>query len=394
MQARARLAKNDPINDAVALRKARDTGDEEQEEKCEANVFVNVYDIVPRINSLIRCFCCTKWGIYHTGVQMHGLEIAFGGHDDKSTGVFCARPRSCQGARFLEQVPVGHSKLDPLELRQMIADISGSWPGNSYEPLHRNCNHFTDSCCQEIVGRKAPDFINKFSRSCIVKAVFYRCLVPLSNCLERYVPFQAPSISYADDEGIAAAENNSDLGIDGARGINQVLVEAATTKKTNANAMFKTGAYEEAREAYLQALDYLARLSHRDDEEEEVVNQAKSVRVALLLNTAACDLKMSRHATVLETCERVLQLDSDNHKALYRRGVALSHLGKLDDAMANLRRVLSVTDSTDIGTVKDIRREIERVKQLMEGVKEQEKSMAKRMLGGTTIGRQDNISGA
>ena len=56
----------------------------------------------------------------------------------------------------------------------------------------------------------------------------------------------------------------------------------------------------------MKALDYLSSLSHRTNEQEEVVNQARSVRVALLLNIAACDLKMSQHSAALENCEKVL----------------------------------------------------------------------------------------
>jgi peptidyl-prolyl isomerase D len=188
---------------------------------------------------------------------------------------------------------------------------------------------------------------------------------------------------------VAGEEDSEQLGIEGARGINQVLVEAATVKKINANGLFKAGAYKEAREAYLKALGYLSQLSHRTEDEDEVVKQAKAVRVALLLNVAACDLKRIQYSAVIENCNRVLDMDAENHKAKYRRGVAYSYLGRLEEAMADLRFVLHATETADTGTLRDIRREIDRVKALMGEKKEEEKSMAIRMLGGSTIGRKE-----
>jgi tetratricopeptide (TPR) repeat protein len=194
------------------------------------------------------------------------------------------------------------------------------------------------------------------------------------------------AITYEDDS--EAAGNVEQLGIEGAKGINQVLVEAATEKKNKANEWFKSGAYEDARQAYLKALRFLQQLSHRTEEEDEIVNQAKAVRISLLLNIAACDLKLWCYESVVENCNRVLEMEERHVKAMYRRGVACSHLGRLQEAMLDLRFVLQAIDASDTGTTRDVRREIDRVRQLMEGEKEEEKSMAKRMLGGTAIGRK------
>jgi len=273
-----------------------------------------------------------------------------------------------------------------MELRQTIAEMSAEWPGNVYEPLHKNCNHFTDYCCQELVGHKAPEFINRFSRSCFVKGVFYRCLVPLSKCLDRFALFNTPSITYKDDE-VLHSTSGDDLGIEGARGINEVLVESATFKKNLANAMFKNGSYTEARADYLKAVGYLTSLSHRTNDQEQVVSQARSVRIALFLNIAACDLKLSQYGPAVENCEIVLKMDATNHKARYRRGVAFSRIGRLEAALADLRWVLTVTDAADGGTIRDIRREIDTVKGLMEEEKSHERSVARKMLGGLPIGK-------
>eukprot|EP00928_Gymnodinium_smaydae_P015540 TRINITY_DN15750_c0_g2_i1.p1 TRINITY_DN15750_c0_g2~~TRINITY_DN15750_c0_g2_i1.p1 ORF type:complete len:371 (+),score=73.87 TRINITY_DN15750_c0_g2_i1:58-1170(+) len=344
----------------------------------EPNVFLNVYDILPRLNSATSCMR-SKWGIYHTGVQVHDLEVSFGGHDDSSTGVFCAKPRSARGAVFREQLPVGFVDMDKLEFRQAIAEISRKWPGNSYDPFKRNCNHFSDFLCKELTGRGAPPYVNAFTKSSAVRGIFYKCLVPLGRCVERFYDFG--SVTYNDDNVSSDVEAGDALGIRGARGINQILVEAATAQKEKANKLFKSGAYEEAQEAYSKAIGYLGTLTRRGDDEDEVWLQAQTVRSALQLNLAACGLKREDYRQALKNCEDVLAMDASNQKALYRRGIALSYLGRPRDAHADLTRVLQSTNEEDTATVRDVRRELLRVRKLLEGELEEDRKLAKRMLG-------------
>jgi tetratricopeptide (TPR) repeat protein len=348
----------------------------------EANVFLNVYDIVPPVNSAARVFCCSRWGIYHTGVEVQGLEFSFGGHSDSSTGVFMAKPRSAKGCVFRQALPIGRADLDAIELRQLVAEISKSWPGNNYDPFQRNCNHFSESLCKELTGKATPAYINRFTKSCFVRGVFYRCLVPLGRCLRRF-SYEDGGISYSNDEDAANQSSNqsSGLGIAGAKGINEVLVSAATMQKEKANQSFKAGATKDAREAYSKAIGYLDSISHRTLQEEGVRAQAQMVRLALLLNLAAVALKQEEWASALDSCNQVLSKDSDNMKALYRRGIAQSHLGAPEASLADLRQALQVTDPSDAGTVRDVRREIERVRALIEGQKDREREMAKRMMG-------------
>jgi deubiquitinase DESI2 len=62
-----------------------------------APVVVNVYDLTPQNNVMY-------WmgvGVYHTGVEVHGIEYAFGGHDYDLSGVFATNPREAPGQGIL-----------------------------------------------------------------------------------------------------------------------------------------------------------------------------------------------------------------------------------------------------------------------------------------------------
>lgn len=355
--------------------------DDDLESQGEPNVFCNVYDIVPSVNKVFRCLG-SEWGIYHTGVQVHDREYSYGGHSDSSTGVFCAKPKSAQGAVFHRQVPIGRVDLDPIEVRQQVAEVSRSWPGNTYDPFQRNCNHFADSLCVELTGKKAPKHINRFTKSAFVRGVFHRCVVPIGKCLERCYDYGG--ITYSNDDDAAdEGTNTTEIGISGAKGINQILVEAATAQKLKANAKFKEGNYDQAREAYNKAFGYLKSMSRRTEEEDEVVAQAQAVRVALLLNLALCDLKAEAWTQAVRTCDEVLAQEPHSQKARFRRGIAQGHLGKHDPAISDFKAVLQAAEEEgDTATARDARREMSNVRKMIDAEKQKEKEVAKRMFGG------------
>lgn len=344
-----------------AIAKARKDGTEKGKSMEDANVFINVYDITPRLNRWLRC-CFFQWGIYHTGVEVYGKEFAFGGHDAETTGVFCAQPKAIQGARFRKQIPVGRTELSPSELRQQIAALAPEWSGTSYNLLKRNCNHFTVDLCEDLTGESGPRYINRCAKSCIVRCIWSACLKPLARCLDRCSIWNR-GVSYADDEA-SGDSGDADYCIKGARGMNEVLVEAATTQKEKANGYFRSGEYDQAARIYMQALSLVQSLSRLDDELDSdllVIQQSKEVCKALLLNIAACNLKAQDWERTILCCDQVLEWDAESSKAFFRKGVALSKSGKLDEALENLQKALQLTDQTDAATSQHIQQEIDAV---------------------------------
>merc|ERR1712008_502150 len=89
------------------------------------------------------------------------------------------------------------------------------------------------------------------------------------------------------------------------------------------------------------------------------MKQAQEVCKALLLNIAACNLKAEDWQRATICCNQVLQWDIRNAKAYFRRGIASSKIGKLDDAMRDLQEALSFTENSNAATRQHIKREIE-----------------------------------
>jgi len=76
-------------------------------------------------------------GVYHSGVEVYGMEYAFGGHQEDSTGVFTVEPRQAPDAKFRESISVGTTDRTPEEVTHLIELLSEEYKGPSYNLLDR-----------------------------------------------------------------------------------------------------------------------------------------------------------------------------------------------------------------------------------------------------------------
>lgn len=116
-------------------------------------------------------------------------------------------------------------------------------------------------------------------------------------------------------------------------------IEAATSKKEEGNALFKLGKYERAAKRYEKAVKFVEYDSSFSDEEKQ---RAKALKVSCNLNNAACKLKLKDYKEAQKLCTKVLELDSTNVKALYRRAQAYIQLADLDLAELDIKKALEL----------------------------------------------------
>ncbi len=64
-------------------------------------------------------------------------------------------------------------------------------------------------------------------------------------------------------------------------------------------------------------------------------------------NKAFCALKMNRPQEVLANCEKALELEPNNIKALYRQGMAWKALKEFEKAVKNFEKILSIEKNSD-----------------------------------------------
>ncbi|KAI4356333.1 hypothetical protein L6164_000363 [Bauhinia variegata] len=116
-------------------------------------------------------------------------------------------------------------------------------------------------------------------------------------------------------------------------------IEAAGKKKEEGNVLFKAGKYARASKRYEKAVKFIEYDSAFSEEQKK---QAKALKVACNLNNAACQLKLKDFKQAEKLCTKVLDLESRNVKALYRRAQAYIHLADLDLAEFDIKKALEI----------------------------------------------------
>ncbi|CAN6457448.1 unnamed protein product [Victoria cruziana] len=131
---------------------------------------------------------------------------------------------------------------------------------------------------------------------------------------------------------------------------------AAGKKKEEGNVLFKNGKYQQAAKKYTKAADCLNEGSFEAGEEKA----AKTLKVSCWLNNAACSLKLNNFIDTIQLCSKVLDLESQNVKAMYRRAQAYLGTFDLDLAERDVRKALEVDpDNREIRSISKTLRQMQ-----------------------------------
>ncbi|KAG2314359.1 hypothetical protein Bca4012_065029 [Brassica carinata] len=157
-----------------------------------APVYLNVYDLTP-INGYIYW---AGLGIFHSGVEVHGVEYAFGAHDYATSGVFEVEPRESPGFKFKKSIFIGTTNLNPAQVREFMEDTACSYYGNMYHLIAKNCNHFCQDVCYKLTGKKIPKWVNRLAQIGSVCS----CILPES--------LKITAVSHDDPDGQISEEES------------------------------------------------------------------------------------------------------------------------------------------------------------------------------------------
>lgn len=99
--------------------------------------------------------------------QVYGDEEWSFGYCDYGSGVFSCPLRENPMYTFRESIVLGNTSCSIFTVNQILRELSREWPGNSYDLLSRNCNHFCDAFCERLDVPKLPG--NAYSPFVFVK---------------------------------------------------------------------------------------------------------------------------------------------------------------------------------------------------------------------------------
>ena len=163
---------------------------------------MNVYDIQKSCNT--KGADLFGMGIYHSGVEVCGMEYAYGGNTTlRTTGVYQIMPRSHSSFEFKCSIDMGDIPADDFfqannsrdhsrrtragsanngrisfdrDVWPILEELMDKYRANQYDMLKQNCNHFSDEFVRRLFAgqRGLPNYIN---RAAYIGS-FLHCLVP------------------------------------------------------------------------------------------------------------------------------------------------------------------------------------------------------------------------
>lgn len=116
-------------------------------------------------------------------------------------------------------------------------------------------------------------------------------------------------------------------------------LEQSVIVKEKGTQYFKEGKYKQASVQYKRIVSWLEHESGLSEEDEK---KAKALRLAAHLNLAMCFLKLQEPNQAQENCDKALELDASNEKALFRRGEALIGMKEFGRARDDFQQVIQL----------------------------------------------------
>lgn len=145
----------------------KDTNNTEQ---IPAKVTLHVYNLgtyggCQVLNGILRPL---GMGFFHCGIEIYSWEWSFSDTsrlpNPLTTGVFCCRPRGCEGHTYDVSVQLGTIKTPEREVLRLIALLEKKWPGNSYDIFTRNCGHFCDELSRTLGVGPIPEWVTRAAK--------------------------------------------------------------------------------------------------------------------------------------------------------------------------------------------------------------------------------------
>ncbi|KAL4575831.1 hypothetical protein LXL04_011918 [Taraxacum kok-saghyz] len=104
-------------------------------------------------------------GIFHSAVQVHGEDEWSFGFCEQGTGVFSCPAKKNPMYNYRECIVLGKTDIPKSKVNQILRELSREWPGNSYDLLSKNCNHFCNEFCERLGVPKLPGWVNRFANA-------------------------------------------------------------------------------------------------------------------------------------------------------------------------------------------------------------------------------------
>ncbi|KAJ4136123.1 hypothetical protein NW768_003731 [Fusarium equiseti] len=109
--------------------------------------------------------------IYHTSIELNGKEYVYDG------GIIAIRPGSSHLGQPLEKIPLGTTHLPMDVIEEFLDSLRPIFTLEAYDLFHHNCNNFSDSFANFLLGKGIPEHIVKMPQA-VLDSPMGRALLP------------------------------------------------------------------------------------------------------------------------------------------------------------------------------------------------------------------------
>lgn len=126
------------------------------------------------------------------------------------------------------------------------------------------------------------------------------------------------------------------------------LFQRAKHFKDLGTELFKDNSVSYAFKKYSRAMKFLILISDSlFEENNELREEYNTLKTQCYLNIAACQLQFKSFQFAVDNCTKVLETDSNNVKALYRRAISYRQLGECENSLVDLERAFEIDPSNN-----------------------------------------------
>ncbi|XP_044262531.1 deubiquitinase DESI2-like [Tribolium madens] len=130
-------------------------------------VLLNIYDMF-KINDFLGL------GVFHSGVEIYGIEYGFAGHQNNTSGIFEIEPRNEQileeffnmhngQLKYRETLHIGDTDLTRDEIARIVVKLGRKFRGIKYHLIYNNCNHFSATFTKLLCKKTIPNWVNRLA---------------------------------------------------------------------------------------------------------------------------------------------------------------------------------------------------------------------------------------
>jgi len=158
-------------------------------------------------------------------------------------------------------------------------------------------------------------------------------------------------------------------------------ITGATRRKELGNTKLKAGDLQGASKAYNAGFK-LVEHAHGETDQEKL--QLAAVKLSIHLNLSLVLQKLGDEAACVQECNKALEIDASNVKAIYRCGAAKLKLGELNDAEKMFLRLQEIDP-----TLKEASVGLAQVKKKQKLMDKQDKALFAKMMSGVGKGKDE-----